>query len=60
MHLRRVRIGNNTGNTAFAINFQPNGPAKLFVTDSFIYNFGSQLDFRRNPPEAHPVSPPRS
>ncbi len=42
MHLRRVRVGNNTGgNTVFAINFQPSGPAKLFVTDSFIYNTGA-------------------
>ena len=37
-----VQIGNNVGaNNHFAIDFQPTGPAKLFVTDSFIYNFGA-------------------
>ncbi len=42
LHLRRVRLGNNTAsNGFFAIMFQPSGPAKLFVTDSFIYNVGA-------------------
>ncbi len=41
VHLRRVRIGNNgSANSGFAINFNPTGPAKLFVTDSVIDNFG--------------------
>jgi hypothetical protein len=42
VHLRRVRLGNNTATTnQFAVVFQPTGPAKLFVTDSFIHNFGA-------------------
>ncbi len=42
VHLHRVRIGNNSsGNGGFAIDFHPVGPAKLFVTDSFIYNTGA-------------------
>ncbi len=40
VHLRRVRIGNSLSGF-FAIDVQPSGPAKLFVTDSFIYNTGA-------------------
>ncbi len=37
-----MRIGNNsTAGSGFAIDFKPNGPAKLFVTDSDFYNMGA-------------------
>jgi hypothetical protein len=40
LHLRRVRVGNNTGSTSHGLSFTPNGPAALHLTDSVFYNNG--------------------
>jgi len=37
LHLRRVRVGNTSGNL-HGLNFAPNGPATLHITDSVFYN----------------------
>src|SRR5262249_40511686 len=38
LHLRRVRIGNNPAFPGDGVFFQPNGPAKLHITESYFYN----------------------
>src|ERR1043166_8484755 len=39
LHLRRARVGNASGST-LGVDFEPNGPATLHVTDSVFYNNG--------------------
>ena len=40
LHLRRVRIGNSSGNGSHGLLFEPNGPATLHISDSVFYNNG--------------------
>jgi hypothetical protein len=41
LHLRRVRVGNNGGSTTSpGLNFTPNGPTTLHITDSVFYKNG--------------------
>jgi hypothetical protein len=38
LHLRHVRLGNNPAFPGDGVFFEPNGPAKLHITDSVFYN----------------------
>jgi len=40
LHLRRVRVGNTTGNGNHGLLFAPTGPATLHISDSVFYNNG--------------------
>jgi len=40
LRLRRVRAGNSFGTASYGLNFTPNGPAALHITDSVFYNNG--------------------
>ena len=40
LHLRRVRIGNQSGSTSQGLSFVPAGPTTLHITDSVFYNLG--------------------
>jgi len=40
LHVRRVRVGRQTGGGAHGLLFQPSGPATLHITDSVFYSNG--------------------